>query len=162
MQDDSIVRVPLTQGKFAVIDALDAERVLGFGKWRIIQGRYVGRSVKIPGTRKSNTVYLHHFLSGCPEDTDHIDRDTLNNRRKNLRCATRAQNTANSVRRRSNTSGFKGVGWHKRGGRWRAQIRIKGRQIHLGHFSTAEEAARAYDDAARAEWGEFAYLNFPD
>jgi len=86
---------------------------------------------------------------------DHIDRNGLNNAWSNLRAATKSQNAANSSHPITNTTGFKGVSLCKIG-KFRATIRIDGRQKWLGRFSTAEEAARAYRDAAIEKSGEYA------
>jgi len=101
---------------------------------------------------------MHTFLTGWPM-VDHRNGNGLDNRRANLRPATKSQNGANRLIAASNKSGFKGVDLKK--GRWRAQIKVVGSKIHLGYFDLAEEAARAYDMAAIEAFGEFATLNFP-
>ncbi len=90
----------------------------------------------------------------CRPMIDHRDGDATNNRWTNLRRATHSQNTANSRRPRTNTSGYKGVTRHRR--RWRAIICKKGRWIYLGTFATPEAAHAAYVAAARKLFGEFA------
>jgi hypothetical protein len=107
---------------------------------RVIAGRIFGKS-----------VIKNMFI-------DHIDLNPLNNRRSNIRLATRAQNARNSTRR-TNTSGYKGVHWHKRLHKWSAQIQENKNHRHLGYFDTAEAAAIAYNVAARKYHGEFARLN---
>jgi hypothetical protein len=82
--------------------------------------------------------------------------ETLNNTDENLRRATRSQQVINRRRGRNNTSGYKGVSWHKASGKWRASIRVDGRQIHLGLFDTPELAYAAYCAAAIKYHGEFA------
>lgn len=86
---------------------------------------------------------------------DHIDRNGLNNQRDNFRPCSASQNGINQKRRKDNTSGFKGVSWHKPSRSWQARLRQK----VLGFFSDAESAARAYNEAAFREFGEFAVLN---
>lgn len=115
---------------------------------------YVG--VKIAGKNR----LLHRVIFGASPgvQVDHINRDVLDNRRANLRLATRSQNGANRGLAANNRSGLKGV--HLKGGRsWIAQIKVDGAKLHLGCFSTAQEAARAYDDAALTHFGAFAFIN---
>lgn len=109
------------------------------------------------------TLRMHALVMGTdPEgrEIDHRNRDGLDNRRTNLRWATKAQRRWNQGVRRDSQSGFKGV--HLLRGRyWTATIRQFGKQLHLGYFPDAESAARAYDQKARELHGEFAYQNFP-
>lgn len=158
----STVKVPLSAGYVAVVDAADASRVLQH-KWSAKQGRgtvYARRNVRrTDGTYASQS--LHQFLTGY-ELTDHRNGDGLDNRRANLREATPGENGQNCRKRPHNTSGFKGVTWHKHRRKWLAQIKPGGEKNHyLGYFPTAEEAARAYDAAARELHGEYATVNFP-
>ena len=88
---------------------------------------------------------------------DHINGDGLDCRRENLRIATRAQNQHNRRRSVANTSGYKGVFFDKRAGRWRAAISLDGRLRYLGSFTSAAQAGAAYDTAARTLHGEFAH-----
>ena len=107
-------------------------------------------------------VWEHHN-SPIPKGftVDHINHDTLNNCLSNLRLATYSQQAQNRRLRSNNISGYRGVYFRKDSGRWRAQISVNGKQIHLGHFNDPIEAAHAYDSAARIHHGEFAQLNFP-
>lgn len=92
---------------------------------------------------------------------DHKNGDTIDNRRANLRAATVADNARNTGLRSDNSSGFKGVIWHSQIGRWRAQLIMHGKKVSLGCYSSADDAARAWDEGARRYHGEFARLNFP-
>jgi hypothetical protein len=126
-----------------------------------IYGPYAGTTYLTDGRVKS--ALMHKFLTGWPL-TDHADHDGLNNQRYNLRPASPSESNANTRKQgRECSSPYKGVTWDSRSrtGSWRAQIGVNGTRHRLGVFSTQEEAARAYDAAAFAAWGEFAYLNFP-
>lgn len=87
---------------------------------------------------------------------DHIDGDRLNNQRVNLRRVTRGQNALNGGVPRNNSSGFRGVSWHKSSKTWQAYITVAGRRLYLGQFAGIKDAARAYDRAAVKHFGEFA------
>lgn len=109
------------------------------------------------GGRKPHSARLHRVVMDvCNQsiEIDHINHDCLDNRRANLRKATRGENCANT-RLPPSACGYRGVYRFYR--RWVARIARK----HIGTYATAEEAARAYDAAAVARWGEFATLNFP-
>jgi hypothetical protein len=86
---------------------------------------------------------------------DHENQNRSDNRWSNIRAATQAENLRNRGKNKNNTSGFKGVSIAPHG-RWRATIRVSGKQIHLGHYSTKEEAAVAYANGARRHHGAFA------
>jgi hypothetical protein len=149
--------IPLTRGKTAIIDAMDVPLVWGF--WQAFR---TDGNDKWYAHSKQRNVYLHRLLMPPPLGfiTDHKNRDGLDCRRSNLRFATRAQNSQNKAHPRT-ASVFKGVS-KKAGRRWSALITVNKKKIHLGHFDTAEEAARAYDAAAIEYFKEFAALNFPD
>lgn len=94
---------------------------------------------------------------------DHRDRNGLNNRRCNLRYATKSQQTTNQFRRNaSKTSKYRGVSWNRDTQKYRVLIQINGRKTHGGLFESEEDAARKYDELARKHFGEFASLNFPN
>lgn len=89
-------------------------------------------------------------------EIDHIDNDGLNNRWANLRDATKSQNGANRGASRNNKAGLKGVSFCRKAGRYRATIRLNGKQKWLGYFDTAAAAHEAYKAAAIEKSGEFA------
>ena len=162
--------VPLTKGMFALVDEADfvdvsrwnwcATRPGGAEKGGYTWYAMRGRTPSDAGG-KTCPVLLHRYLLGEPtQKIDHRDGNGLNNRRENLRKATSAENGRNSIKRTQSSSKFKGVSLH-RNQHWYASIRVNYKTIHLGRFNTEEEAARAYDEAARRLHGEFARVNFP-
>lgn len=125
--------------------------------------RYYARRVdKSFGRRR--TIYMHREILGAQRgvQVDHRDGNGLNNRRRNIRPCTQAQNNANS--RPRGKSGYKGVTPSLLGmagpNPWKAEIKSHGKRTYLGVFATAKEAALAYDTAARKTFGEFARTNF--
>ncbi len=109
-------------------------------------------------------VYMHRIIMNPPDgkQVDHINGDGLDNRVENLRIATSSENNYNTGKQSNNTSGYKGVSWHKTRKTWQVLIGVGGRLIRIpGVFNSAEDAARAYDEAAKKYHGVFARLNFP-
>jgi hypothetical protein len=152
--------IPLTKGGVAVVDDGDFEW-LSRNSWYLSQNGYAMRSSAKDGVRFC--LPMHRAITDAPSGmhVDHINGDKLDNRRENLRVCTPAQNQGNRVAHAGRR--FKGVIYQQKiAPKVRAEIRRDGRARHLGCFSTEEEAARAYDRAAREQWGEFARLNFPD
>ena len=156
-------QILLTQGQIALIDDQDYElvsRYRWYAKWdKSTQGFYAIRNTPTVNGKRT-TVRMHTFLMGGA--TDHVNHDTLDNRRRNLRLATKSQNGANRRINRNNSSGYRGVHWDRRNKRWRASISHDGHRRSLGYFDDLKNAAQAYDNAARVLFGEFAYLNFPE
>jgi hypothetical protein len=155
--------IPLTQGKVAIVDDDDFERLNQF-KWHALRNGpriwYAVRLVRPDPDGPQRAVLMHRLIIGNHSGwTDHINGDGLDNRRSNLRVCTRSQNLANSKLRSDNTSGFKGVCRFavKRptSKKWRAKL--AGQLV--GNFHTKEEAAQAYNRAAKETYGEFALLN---
>lgn len=152
--------IPLTQGQVAEIDDLDYPLVAAFD-WMATWDGNTWYAVATSGQRKLNLPKLRmHRLIALPldhQEIDHVDRNGLHNRRSNLRIATRRQNTLN--RRTESTSGYRGV-YETPNGTYQAKIKVSGRLLHLGTFADLDDAARAYDEAAKQYNGRFAELNF--
>ena len=149
--------VPLTKGYVSLIDEDDAKRINQF-LWcaMLVRGRvYAARR---PGYKQQRRwVMLHRWLIDAPDgmDVDHINGDSLDNRRCNLRIATRSQNNANS-NSTYGIIGLRGVSLNKSGKTYRSEIMKDGRKFPLGTFATAEEAHAAYTAARLRLYGEFA------
>ena len=154
--------IALTQGQFAIVDAADFDWLnqwKWYARWdKTIRSFYAARNVGKPCIK---TLYMHQLILPVPKGMrrDHANRNTLDNRRINLRPANKSQSAINQGRRKDNTSGFKGVA--KEGRRWFARLQVNGKIKRYGTFDSPEDAARAYDKAALSIFGEFAYLNFP-
>lgn len=153
----STKQIPLTQGKFATVDAADYEWLMQWN-WHATMKGYVARTTRVKG--KTVTILMHRVIMSTPAllFTDHIDGDKLNNTRANLRLCTNAQNCMNR-KSRPGSSKFKGVALHKRTGVWQAYIFVNGMQKHLGCFKCEVAAAEAYNAAALIYYGEFARVN---
>jgi hypothetical protein len=164
-------KIPLTQGKFAIVDPADYPRLAKF-KWRLCRTKgknvlYAERSIRLPessrkrGSGRYSRILMHRQLIHVPDGfvIDHINGNGLDNRRANLRLATVAQNAWNS-KKRNPVSGYKGVYFDRQKHLWRAAIVCNRKRIHLGYFKNKLDAARAYDTAAKKYHKEFASLNF--
>lgn len=154
--------IPLRGGDVAFVDAADYAKFKDFDWFMSKDGYAVGF---VPdGNGKYGLQYMHRLVLQ-PVDgelVDHINGDTLDNRRANLRTATPGQNMQSKRPSSLSQTGLKGVGWHKARGKFHARIQLQGMRYHLGYFASAEQAALAYDAAARLLFGEFARCNYPD
>jgi hypothetical protein len=154
-----MIEIPLTQGKVALIDDEDYPLVSTYS-WHV--GSNHGRPCYAVCDNQGYTLAMHVLLVG--KGCDHKNGNGFDNRRSNLRPATASQNTHNQGPRKG-TSKYKGVCWHKDTNNWQVGITCSRRQHYLGRFDSEQDAALAYDQAARELHGEFAWLNaqhFPD
>ncbi len=157
--------IPLTQGKFAMVDDEDFEFLMEF-KWhaRRAPRTYYAKTNVGGGDTRRRPMTMHQLLALGAENIDHEDRNGLNNCKENLRLASLSQNHGNQAKTTSKTSSrYKGVFRRPESGKWRAYIGLgkRGHRKNLGTFSTEKEAALAYDTAAIIRFGEFARLNLP-
>lgn len=150
-------QIPLTQGKVTIVDEADYNWLM---QWKWCFGdRYAIRTPCVDGVRGS-TIRMHRIIMQTPNnmDTDHINGDTLDNRRCNLRVVTHHQNSMNQ-KSVGGSSKFKGVSWHKTANKWIAYITINGEMKHLGYFHKEADAAHAYNKSAIELYGEYARIN---
>lgn len=135
---------------------LDGGRRWGVQKNRIF---YAARGTD------GNLELMHRTLLGIVDPkvmVDHEDHDGLNNRRRNIRPASTAENNRNRTSQRGSTSRFLGVCWSKLHSKWRARRYHPEGRVHLGLFDDEEAAARAYDAECLRQGDTFANLNFPE
>jgi hypothetical protein len=156
----------LATGGIVILDDTDIALVCGI-KW---YGTPLGRTVYaqtcrkiIGGHGKQKTLLMHRVIMNPPTDmvVDHINGNGLDNRRSNLRIVTRGENSRLARNIPANRSGFRGVSWSSKRGKWRAAIGFYGVDKSIGYFSDAADAAMAYDVEAIKARGDLAVLNFP-
>jgi len=154
------------KGYKVLIDDEDYERMRKHG-WcvRVMSQHMIYFRSNISGFGKGRISMLHRFIVGCvPNDgktVDHINGNTLDNRKCNLRICTQHENSRNQRIRKNNTTGYKGVRIRRQYTHtWDAYIMVDNKQISLGVWDNIEDAAHAYDIAALYYFGEFARLNF--
>ena len=158
-------RIPLTQGKYAIVDPEDFERLNKY-KWHVVRGAktyYASRNSRIGNKRIAIKMHREILNPPAPLVVDHINHKGYDNRRANLRPATRAQNAVNkSIQTTSSgSSKYRGVSWHKNRQKWQAYIGVNYKQIIIGYYDNEIKAAKAYDKEAKKHHGEFGVLNFP-
>jgi len=153
-------KIPLTQGKFALVDAEDYEQMMkynwyaaySYGYWYAIRGRGSGRNhmvreiVRLP--RGAEVMFKNH--------------DSLDCRKSNLQIVSHNESVQHHRFRENKTSRYKGVSWNKQYQKWGAQIRKDGKGYYLGRFDNEEDAAQRYDEKALELYGDTAFLNFSD
>lgn len=153
--DGHFVMIPLTHGQFAIVDEAGAGPVSDIS-WYAIKSRRTWYALRRGDVTQG--IGMHVLIAGC-KGVDHANGNGLDNRRINLRPATRSQNGANRPPPSNNTSGYKGVYWSRPMRKWRACIGVDDRKVYLGYFTDPVDAARAYNRAALEIFGEYAWLN---
>lgn len=153
--------IVLTKGQVTYVDEEDFDR-LNQWKWYARATKknfYVCRKDKF--NRYKSIDITREILGNIPKgkEIDHANRNTLDNRKSNLRICNRSQNNMNRPKF-VGSSKYKGVCWHRRAKKWRATINKNNKQIYLGLFENEKVAAEIYDEIAIKMYGDFAYLNF--
>lgn len=158
-------KIKLTKGQYTLIDNEDFQRISRY-RWhayydKTIMSFYARTTLYKKRIKKNITLSMHRFImNATPKKIiDHINHNTLDNRKNNLRLCNRKE-SARNTRKLKGVSIFKGVCLYKPRMNWRARIRAKEKTIYLGYFNNQKQAALAYDKAARKYYGEFAYTNF--
>lgn len=164
VENNTMKKIPLTQGKFAKVDDSDFEWL---SQWRWCAIKWGNTFAAIRNRARDNkgkqgTVYMHRMVMGLKKgqnlQTDHINHNGLDNQRKNLRKCTAQQNQWNYTKPSNKSSIYKGVCKHKSGG-WTAYINKNKIHRYLGYYRTEKEAATAYNTAALKLFGEYAKIN---
>jgi len=151
VQPEDYKLIPLTKGKFAKVDNEDFDRVKdinwSYNNQGYAKNDYVGR--------------MHRFIMNCPDDkvVDHINHDTIDNRKVNLRICDQQENCYNSSIQVGKSSIYKGVSWDKSRRLWMSYITVNKKRIILGYFKDEIDAAKSYDDASIKYHGEFGFIN---
>ncbi len=151
------MNIKLGNGGYAKIDKEDYPMVSAHN-WSLVN--FSGKRYAMCINNRK-TVYMHRLINATPKGmvTDHINGDSLDNRRRNLRTCTQSENTCNRSKNSNNKSGYKGVSWYEITKKWVAQISYKNIDYNLGYYFDKDDAARAYNKAAIKFHGKFARLN---
>lgn len=152
--------IELSKGQVAIVDDEDFIHLAQW-KWSMHSQGYASRRRKNGEVADGKVIFMHRAIMSAAKGThvDHINGNKLDNRRCNLRFATKSQNAANSKRMSNNTTGYRGVCFYKARNNFTANITVGQKTKFLGYFATAEEASIAYKAAAEKHFGEFVRLN---
>lgn len=154
-------KILLSHGFTTCVDDDDFNELIKFN-WIVIKRRYTSYAIRFTKIENKNTlIFMHRQIMKTPigMETDHIDRDGLNNCKKNLRCCTKSENFGNRISYVNTSSKFKGVCYYPKFKKFMAYIQIRNKQKYLGYFIDEKDAAIAYNNAALVAFGEFARLN---
>lgn len=149
--------IQLTKGQKTIVDDDDFDR-FGQFKWCSSYSKHTKSFYAVRGLGNQKMLCLHREIMNCPKGlvVDHIDHNTLNNQKKDLRICTTGQNNCNrSGATKASGSGIRGIRWFARTSKWTSQIQVNGKYIHLGYFKEKDSAIKAYADANKKHFGEF-------
>ncbi len=151
-------QIPLSQGKFAIVDDGDYDFLMQW-KWHVCvaSSTYAMRNSDFDNDGRRYHIMMHRVINNTPPglETDHINGDGLDNRRKNLRTVTRSQNMWNRKKNSKGSSKYKGVYWHKQHEKWVANIQVNKKRHFIGLFVDEDVAGRAYAEKSKAEFKSF-------
>lgn len=152
IQEDYVIMYTKKEEAF-IIDLDDFEKVRNVC-WHMHKGYFCG-------TLNQKKVWLHRYITNCPKDmvVDHINHDTSDNRKENLRICTSAQNAKNQSTHKNNTSGITGVRWVEKQGKWHSYIRVNYKRINLGYYTYFEDAVAARKQAEDLYFGDYSCSN---
>lgn len=154
-------KIKLSQGKYAIVDDEDFKQ-LNKHKWHYAlykKGKGYAKSNNHKGFPK--LIRMHRIIMNAKkgQEVDHINGNTIDNRKSNLRIVTRSQNMMNTGLRNTNTSGYKGICFDKRYKRWCSYTWKNGKQIYLGSSKSKKQAAIIYNIGVEKYHGSYALLN---
>lgn len=153
-------RLSNISGSF-IIDTEDLERCRKY-KWCVMSKKSVRQFYIMNAKAGKLHAFILRYKTNSKMHIDHIDGNTMNNRKSNLQICTNQQNQLKKKMQSNNTSGYRGVTWYVNPGktsRWMAQIYFNHKRHHIGYFDSKEEAALAYNEKAKEFFGDFAVLN---
>lgn len=158
--------IGLTQGQVATVDDADYDWLVGVGEWLVLFNKRFSDSNRFRAARNEyrkgvgrRTLLMHRFIMGVQDNrqaqVDHINGNTLDNRRCNLRVVSSSQNRMNVGIYGNNKSGRRGVSWSKTQGKWRTLITVYKKRIHLGYYDSLDEASTVHEAARVKYFGEY-------
>lgn len=159
-------KIELTRGYYVIVDDEDFEWLNQWKwtacvkKWGIIGFRHFRENGKQHTVQMHREILKHHGFNIEDLQIDHINHNTLDNRKEQLRIATPQENSRNTRIHKNNKSGFKGVSWSKSNKKWVTFLRVNKKSKYIGQFDNKIQAAIAYNKACKKIYGEFSHLNY--
>jgi hypothetical protein len=149
--------IPLSMDQVALIDKEDFDKIKDYGWYAHFDK--VGKTFYAITRTHGTNIIMHRLILNAPDSLviDHADHNGLNNRKSNIRVCSQSQNCMNKKVQSNNTSGYRGVSFHKTKNKYQATIMVNRKQVYLGTFNTALEASEAYQIAAKKLFGKFYY-----